>query len=68
MSEIEKDYWLIWSRRKAQTADALAARGDEGRGSMRKALVSRQTGDDPKMSEWGNPMTARSLSLPEYIG
>ena len=28
---------FIWSRRKAQTVDALAVRGEEGRGILRKA-------------------------------
>ena len=31
---------FIWSRREAQTVDALAVRGDEGRGILRKALGS----------------------------
>jgi hypothetical protein len=31
---------IIWSRREAQTVDALAVRGDEGRGILRKALGS----------------------------
>ena len=31
---------VIWSRREAQTVDALAVRGEEGRGILRKALVS----------------------------
>ena len=35
--------------------DALAARGDEGRRSLRKAPASGQARDDPEMSEWGNP-------------
>ncbi len=35
--------------------DALAIEGDEGRSSVRKASGSRQTGFDPKISEWGNP-------------
>jgi len=35
--------------------DALAITGEEGRGSLRKASGSRQTGFDPGMSEWGNP-------------
>ena len=35
--------------------DALAVRGDEGRGSLRKAPVSWQMNFDPEMSEWGNP-------------
>ena len=33
---------VIWSRREAQTVDALAVRGDEGRGILRKALGSRK--------------------------
>ena len=28
---------FIWSRKEAQTVDALAVRGDEGRGILRKA-------------------------------
>ena len=28
---------LIWSRREAQTGDALAVGGEEGRGILRKA-------------------------------
>ena len=28
---------FIWSRREAQTVDALAVRGEEGRGILRKA-------------------------------
>ena len=35
--------------------DALAVRGDEGRRSLRKVLVSGQARDEPGMSEWGNP-------------
>jgi hypothetical protein len=35
--------------------DALVARGDEGRGRLRYASGSRQTGLDPEISEWGNP-------------
>ena len=31
---------VIWSRREAQTVDALAVRGDEGRGILRKAMGS----------------------------
>jgi hypothetical protein len=31
---------VIWSRREAQTVDALAVRGEEGRGILRKALES----------------------------
>ena len=40
---------------KGHMRDALAARGDEGRRSLRKAPVSGQARDDPEMSEWGNP-------------
>ncbi|HAT1782848.1 TPA: hypothetical protein I8Z00_003191, partial [Legionella pneumophila] len=29
-----------WSRREAQTVDALAVRGEEGRGILRKAMGS----------------------------
>ena len=46
---------IIWSSNKACVVDALAARGDEGRGRLRKASGSRQTGFDPEVSEWGNP-------------
>ena len=35
--------------------DALAVKDDEGRGWLRKAPGSRQTGFDPEISEWGNP-------------
>ena len=31
---------IIWSRREAQTVDALAVGGDEGRGILRKAMMS----------------------------
>ncbi|HAT1776600.1 TPA: hypothetical protein I8028_002907, partial [Legionella pneumophila] len=31
---------IIWSRREAQTVDALAVRGEEGRGILRKAMGS----------------------------
>ena len=49
--------------------DALASGGDEGRGRLRYASGSRQTGFDPGISEWGNP--ARVMSghpCAEYIG
>ena len=49
---------IIWSSNKACVVDALAARGDEGRGRLRKASGSRQTGFDPGVSEWGNPARA----------
>ena len=35
--------------------DALVSGGDEGRGRLRYAAGSRQTGIDPRISEWGNP-------------
>ena len=46
--------------------DALAARGDEGRGSLRKFSGSWQTSFDPEVSEWGNPPARVSIS--EFIG
>ena len=45
----------IGSSEKVHVVDALAITGEEGRGSLRKASGSRQTGFDPGMSEWGNP-------------
>ena len=57
---------IIWSSNKACVVDALAARGDEGRGRLRKASGSRQTGFDPEVSEWGNPPLG--VSCTEYIG
>ena len=49
--------------------DALAARGDEGRGRLRYAQVRRQTVFDPGISEWGNPAGFKSRQpLTEYIG
>ena len=59
---------VIWSSEEAHTVDALAVRGDERRGSLRKASGSRQTDFDPEMSEWGNPAIIRWLSYAEYIG
>ncbi len=59
---------VIWSSEEAHTVDALAVRGDERRGSLRKASGSRQTDCDPEMSEWGNPAVIRQLSHAEYIG
>lgn len=32
-----------------------AGKGDERRGSLRKASGSWQTNIDPEISEWGNP-------------
>ena len=46
---------IIWSSNEAYVVDALAARGDEGRGRPRKASGSSQTCFDPEISEWGNP-------------
>jgi hypothetical protein len=43
--------------------DALAVRGDEGRGSLRKASASWQISFDPEMSEWGNPTRKGYLQL-----
>ena len=49
--------------------DALALRGDEGRGRLRKDSGSRQTGYDPDISEWGNPAGVMSSHLlTEFIG
>ena len=49
--------------------DALASRGDEGRGRLRKSSGSRQTGYDPGVSEWGNPTgVMSSYLLTEFIG
>ena len=59
---------VIWSSEEAHTVDALAVRGDERRGSLRKASGSRQTDCDPEMSEWGNPAVIRQLPYTEYIG
>jgi hypothetical protein len=46
---------IMGSSDEVHVMDALAITGDEGRGSLRKAAGSRQTGFDPQMSEWGNP-------------
>ena len=46
--------------------DALATGGEEGRGRLRKASGSRQTGVDPEISEWGNPPSS-TVSRDEYI-
>ena len=43
--------------------DALGLTGEEGRSRLRKAKGSRQTGVDPWVSEWGNPMH-RSMHYP----
>ena len=36
--------------------DALASGAEEGRGTLRKVLVSRVQALEPEMSEWGNPV------------
>ena len=60
---------VIWSSEEAHTVDALAVRGDERRGSLRKASGSRQTDFDPEMSEWGNPAYHKiGYLVAEYIG
>ena len=46
---------VVWLSDEAYTVDALAVRGDEGRVSLRKAVVSRQNAFEPQMSEWGHP-------------
>ena len=51
----DQDSRLMGSSDEVHVVDALAITGDEGRGSLRKAAGSRQTGFDPQMSEWGNP-------------
>ena len=43
--------------------DALALRGDEGRGRLRKDSGSCQTSYDPDISEWGNPAGVMSSHL-----
>ena len=49
--------------------DALALRGDEGRGRRRYAPGSSHTCFDPVISEWGNPTGVMSrYPLAEYIG
>ena len=37
------------------TVDALASEADEGRGQATKRLGEPRAGNDPRMSEWGNP-------------
>ncbi len=46
----------------------MAARGDEGRCSLRKGSVRWQTTCDPDMSEWGNPPSTSWVSHTESIG
>ena len=49
------DALVIGSSEQVHVVDALAITGDEGRGSLRKAVGSWQTSFDPQISEWGNP-------------
>ena len=53
---VDRDTLVIGSSEQVHVVDALAITGDEGRGSLRKASGSWQTSNDPKMSEWGNPL------------
>ena len=53
---LERDTPVIGSSEQVHVVDALAITGDEGRGSLRKAVGSWQTGFDPPISEWGNPL------------
>ena len=64
----ERLFGVIWSSDQAHMVDALAATGDEGRGSLRKASGSWQTSFDPGMSEWGNPTWITRSSASEFIG
>jgi hypothetical protein len=41
--------------REEHTVDALASGADEGRGQAAKGLGEPRAGNDPRMSEWGNP-------------
>ena len=50
-----RDTPVIGSSEQVHVVDALAITGDEGRGSLRKAVGSWQTSFDPQISEWGNP-------------
>ena len=50
------DTLVIGSSEQVHVVDALAITGDEGRGSLRKAVGSWQTSFDPPISEWGNPL------------
>ena len=52
----QADTLVIGSSEQVHVVDALAITGDEGRGSLRKAVGSWQTSFDPPISEWGNPL------------
>ena len=54
--EVLRDTLVIGSSEQVHVVDALAITGDEGRGSLRKAVGSWQTSFDPPISEWGNPL------------
>ena len=41
--------------KEEHTGDAWLVRAEEGRGTLRKASVSRVQARKPTMSEWGNP-------------
>ena len=58
-AEVKRLFGVVWLSDEAYTVDALAVRGDEGRVSLRKAVVSRQNAFEPQMSEWGNPPVYR---------
>ena len=59
---------VIWSRREAQTVDALAVRGDEGRGILRKALGSWKRALNQRCPNGGTRLTRVRSSVTEYIG
>jgi hypothetical protein len=42
--------------REGHTVDALASGAEEGRGQAAKGLGEPRAGDDPRISEWGNPI------------
>ena len=54
-AQAQRDGLVIGSSEQVHVVDALAITGDEGRGSLRKAVGSWQTSFDPLISEWGNP-------------
>jgi hypothetical protein len=43
------------SSEEEHTGDAWASSAEEGRGTLRKAVVSCVQAREPQMSEWGNP-------------
>ena len=55
VASASRDTPVIGSSEQVHVVDALAITGDEGRGSLRKAVGSWQTSFDPLISEWGNP-------------